>query len=63
MFTALKYHWVEARLCMFKGENHELSRNVKPKHRLRRLTEITNWFEKYLKEFEYLISKNKWVIL
>ena len=49
MFTALKYHGVEARLCMFRGENHELSRSGKPKHRLRRLTEITNWFEKYLK--------------
>ena len=49
MFTALKYHGVEARVCVFKGENHELSRNGKPKHRARRLEEITNWFEKYLK--------------
>ncbi len=49
MFTALKYHGVEARLCMFRGENHELSRSGKPKHRIRRLEEITNWFEKYLK--------------
>ena len=50
MFTALKYHGVEARLCMFRGENHELSRSGKPKHRVRRLEEITNWFEKYLKK-------------
>jgi len=49
MFTALKYHGVDARLCLFKGENHELSRSGKPKHRVRRLEEITNWFEKYLK--------------
>jgi len=49
MFTALKYHGVESRLCLFKGENHELSRSGKPKHRARRLEEITNWFEKYLK--------------
>lgn len=49
MFTALKYHGVEARLCMFRGENHELSRSGKPKHRLRRLREITDWFNKYLK--------------
>ncbi|QSX05017.1 S9 family peptidase [Sedimentibacter sp. zth1] len=49
MFTALKYHGVEARLCMFKGENHELSRGGKPKHRVRRLEEMTNWFEKYLR--------------
>ncbi len=49
MFTALKYHGVDARLCMFRSENHELSRSGKPKHRARRLQEITNWFEKYLK--------------
>ncbi|KAF5036518.1 Prolyl oligopeptidase family protein [anaerobic digester metagenome] len=49
MFTALKYHGVDARLCMFRGENHELSRSGKPKHRVRRLEEMTNWFEKYLK--------------
>lgn len=49
MFTALKYHGVEARLCMFRGENHELSRSGKPKHRIRRLKEITDWFNRYLK--------------
>lgn len=49
MFTALKYYGVESRICLFKGENHELSRSGKPKHRLRRLKEITDWFEKYLK--------------
>ncbi len=49
MFTALKAHGVPARLCIFKGENHELSRSGKPKHRVRRLKEITDWFDKYLK--------------
>ena len=49
MFTALKYYGVESRICLFKGENHELSRSGKPKHRVRRLKEITDWFEKYLK--------------
>lgn len=49
MFTALKYHGVDARLCLFRGENHELSRSGKPRHRVRRLEEMTNWFEKYLK--------------
>lgn len=48
MFTALKYHGVESRLCMFRGENHELSRSGKPKHRIRRLGEITDWFSRYL---------------
>ncbi|NLY45292.1 MAG: S9 family peptidase [Tissierella sp.] len=49
MFTSLKYHGVESRLCMFRGENHELSRSGKPKSRVRRLKEITQWFDKYLK--------------
>lgn len=49
MFSSLKYHGVDARLVMFRGENHELSRSGKPKHRIRRLEEITNWFETYLK--------------
>lgn len=47
MFTALKYHNVDSRLCLFRGENHELSRSGKPKHRLRRLNELVNWFEQY----------------
>jgi dipeptidyl aminopeptidase/acylaminoacyl peptidase len=49
MFTALKFHGAESRLCLFRGENHDLSRSGKPKHRLRRLKEITEWFNKYLK--------------
>lgn len=49
MFTALKYQGVESRLCLFRGENHELSRSGKPKHRIRRLEEITNWFDRFLK--------------
>lgn len=49
MFTAIRLHGVETRLCLFHGENHELSRSGKPKHRVRRLREITEWFDKYLK--------------
>ena len=48
MYTALKYHGVVSRLVMFRGENHDLSREGKPKHRVRRLKEITDWFERYL---------------
>ncbi|SHE88324.1 Dipeptidyl aminopeptidase/acylaminoacyl peptidase [Tissierella praeacuta DSM 18095] len=50
MFTSLKYHGVDSRLIMFRGENHELSRSGKPNHRIKRLEEITNWFNKYLKK-------------
>jgi dipeptidyl aminopeptidase/acylaminoacyl peptidase len=49
MFTSLKYNGVESKLVMFRGENHELSRSGKPKHRVRRLKEITAWFDNYLK--------------
>lgn len=50
MYSALCEHGVETRLCMFKGENHELSRSGKPKHRVKRLEEISNWMDKYLQD-------------
>ena len=49
MYAALVDRGIPARLCLFHGENHELSRSGKPLHRVRRLTEITNWFEKYVR--------------
>ena len=49
MFNALKYNGVEARMCVFRGENHELSRSGKPKNRINRLKEMTAWFERFLK--------------
>ncbi|MBS3787501.1 S9 family peptidase [Candidatus Bipolaricaulota bacterium] len=49
MFTALKYHGVPARLCLFEVENHELSRGGQPKNRIKRLEEMVNWFDSYLK--------------
>ncbi len=50
MYAALADRGIPSRICVFHGENHELSRSGKPLHRIRRLTEITNWFEKYAKE-------------
>ncbi len=50
MFYALKVHGVPARMCIFKGENHELSRSGRPQNRVRRLREITEWMDKYLKD-------------
>lgn len=49
MFTALQYNGVESRLCIFNGESHGLSRSGRPRNRINRLKEITDWFEKYLK--------------
>lgn len=45
MFASLLAHGVESRLVCFRGENHELSRSGKPSHRLKRLREITGWFD------------------
>ena len=49
MMQALAVRDIETRLVIFKGENHELSRGGKPVHRIRRLDEITGWFEKHAK--------------
>ena len=48
MFTAIRDRGVPARLCLFKGENHELSRAGKPRNRIKRLEEITRWMDRYL---------------
>jgi dipeptidyl aminopeptidase/acylaminoacyl peptidase len=47
-FTALKYLGVPTEFIRFPGENHELSRSGKPKHREARLEHILRWFETYL---------------
>ncbi len=44
MMQAICSQGVETRMVVFKGENHELSREGKPLHRIRRLKEITDWF-------------------
>ena len=49
MLNALLDQNIEARMCLFHGENHDLSRTGLPQHRLRCLNEITNWMEKHLK--------------
>ncbi|MCR4782337.1 MAG: S9 family peptidase [Lachnospiraceae bacterium] len=49
MMQAMRVRDVETRMIVFHGENHELSRSGKPKHRVRRLNEITDWFEKHIK--------------
>ncbi len=47
MFSSLIAHGVEAKMVCFKGENHELSRSGKPEHRMKRLKEITAWFDNH----------------
>jgi dipeptidyl aminopeptidase/acylaminoacyl peptidase len=47
-FTALKRLNVPTRFVRFPDESHELSRSGRPDRRVRRLTEMLEWFEKYL---------------
>lgn len=46
-YTILKQKGIKTRLVWFKGETHELSRSGKPQARIKRLEEITQWFESY----------------
>ncbi len=49
LFSLLADKGVDTKLVLFHDENHDLSRSGKPKNRLKRLSEITAWFEKYLR--------------
>lgn len=49
MFTALEKNGTDARMVLFHGENHDLSRTGKPKNRIQRLKEMLDWFAKYLR--------------
>lgn len=48
-FACLKRHGCKAKMCLFHGENHELSRSGKPSNRISRMKEILDWFDEYLK--------------
>lgn len=48
MYYALRYFEVPSRIVIFRNENHELSRSGKPANRIKRLDEITRWFDRYL---------------
>lgn len=48
VFIALKRLRRTTQFVRFPGENHELSRSGKPKHRRERLERILGWFQKYL---------------
>jgi dipeptidyl aminopeptidase/acylaminoacyl peptidase len=48
LFVSLKKQRKEAVMLRFPDENHELSRSGRPKHRIERLNQITEWFKKHL---------------
>jgi dipeptidyl aminopeptidase/acylaminoacyl peptidase len=43
-YTCVKLNGVEAELLVFPGENHELSRSGRPRHRVQRFEAILDWF-------------------
>lgn len=47
-FAALKRQGTEAELVVFPGENHELSRSGRPRHRLQRFEIILDWWDRHL---------------
>lgn len=49
MYTALQLIGCPTKLCLFHGENHELSRSGSPKNRISRMKEILSWMDQYLK--------------
>jgi len=47
-YAALRRGGVDAELLVFPGENHELSRAGRPRHRVQRFDAILDWFGRYL---------------
>ena len=47
-FAALKRQGTETELLIFPGENHELSRAGRPRHRVQRFEAILDWWERHL---------------
>ena len=47
-YSTLKRHGVETELVVFPGENHELSRTGRPRHRQQRFDVILDWWKRYL---------------
>jgi len=47
-FASLQANGVESELLIFPGENHELSRSGRPRHRVQRFDAMLDWFNRYL---------------
>jgi dipeptidyl aminopeptidase/acylaminoacyl peptidase len=47
-FHSLKKNGVDTELVVFPGENHELSRGGRPRHRLQRFEIILDWWARHL---------------
>ena len=47
-WATLKLQGVDAEMLIFPGENHELSRSGRPRHRVQRFDAILEWFGRHL---------------
>ncbi len=47
-YTALRRNGVDAELLVFPGENHELTRSGRPRHRVERFAAILEWWGRHL---------------
>ncbi len=47
-YAALSRNGVPTELLVFPGENHELTRSGRPRHRVQRFTAILDWWARYL---------------
>lgn len=47
-YATLKLAGVDAEMLVFPGENHELSRSGRPRHRVQRFDAILDWFARYV---------------
>lgn len=47
-YATLKAQGVDAELLIFPGENHELSRSGRPRHRVQRFEAMLDWWERHL---------------
>lgn len=47
-YLALKRLGVAAEMLIFPGEDHELSRSGRPRHRLQRFEAVLDWWQRYL---------------
>ncbi|HEV7950531.1 MAG TPA: S9 family peptidase [Glaciihabitans sp.] len=47
-FATLRRAGVEAEMLIFPGENHELTRSGRPRHRVQRFNAVLEWWAKYL---------------
>ncbi|CAN5379345.1 S9 family peptidase [soil metagenome] len=47
-YSTLRLNGVQSELLLFPGENHELSRSGRPRHRVQRFDAIIDWFGRHL---------------